>query len=443
MIHRILAWSTALLFAVAPAWGQSAQVPAPPQEQPILLHNTMVHPVADEGPTVFRGCVLFDGGLITRTGEGEPPTENLPANTLQINAEGMHLVPGFIAMATQVGMVETLQVDATDDRSEAGDQTPEVEPWIAVNPDSDLIPVARSAGILHALLTPTSGTISGRASLVRLDGWTIEDLVVVRDAGLVVQWPLAAPFRAPWMRRGADEQRSRIAKQLAAIDTYFDDAEAWQAAMAADPTTPGDLRFAALQPVLAGERPVMIQANSRGQIESALAWTNGRGLKPIIVGGAAAAQCIPSLKAANAAVVIDGVHRLPMARHDAWDTPFRLAAELHEAGIPFAIAAGDEPAHIRSLPHQAATAAAHGLPRSEALRAITRSPAEILGVDGRLGSIEKGRSATFFLCEGDPLEMSSPPVAAWIDGRGIDLGDRQKRFFEKYQEKYRQRKLID
>ena len=161
------------------------------------------------------------------------------------------------------------------------------------------------------------------------------------------------------------------------------------------------------------------------------------------MGGAAAAECIPTLKATGAAVVIDGVHRLPMARHDAWDSPFTLANTLHEAGVPFAIAPGDEPAHVRGLPHHAATAAAHGLPKAIALRAITRSPAEIIGASERLGSIEEGRSATFFLCAGDPLEMGSPPLSAWIDGRMIDLGDRQKRFFEKYREKYRQRNLID
>ena len=421
---------------------QSTEIPAAPQDRPVIIGNAVVHAVSDEHPEPFTGWVRFENGLITGVGEGEMPAD-IPNGFEIIDVEGLHLVPGFVALNTQLGLVETLQVDATDDRSEYGSRTPEVAPWVSVNPDSDLIPVARSAGILHTLLVPTGGTIPGRSSLIRLDGWTTEDLVVMRDAGLIISWPLAAPFRAPWMRRSDSEQRDRTARQLKEIDAFFDDAAAWQAARTADPTIPGDLRFEAIQPVLEGERPVYLLANSRGQIETALAWATARELKPVIIGGAAAAQCIPTLKASGAAVVIDGVHRLPMARHDAWDAPFTLANTLHEAGVPFAIAPGDEPAHVRGLPHNAATAAAHGLPRTVALRAITRSPAEIIGAGERLGSIEEGRSATFFLCTGDPLEMASPPMSAWIDGRQIDLGDRQKRFFEKYREKYRQRDLIE
>ena len=421
---------------------QSSEIPAPPQDRPVIIRNAVVHTVTDEHPEPFTGWVRFENGLITGVGEGEM-TEEIPNGWEIIDVEGMHLVPGFIALNTQLGLVETLQVDATDDRSESGSRTPEVSPWVSVNPDSDLIPVARSAGILHTQLIPTGGTIPGRTSLIRLDGWTTEDLVVMRDAGLAISWPLAAPFRAPWMRRSDSEQRERTAKQLKEIDAFFDDAAAWQAARTADPTIPGDLRFEAVQPVLEGERPVFLLANSRGQIETALAWATARELKPVIIGGAAAAQCIPTLKASGAAVVIDGVHRLPIARHAAFDAPFTLANTLHEAGVPFAIATGEEPAHVRSLPHNAATAAAHGLPKAVALRAITRSPAEIIGAGERLGTIEEGRSATFFVCTGDPLEMASPPMSAWIDGRMIDLGDRQKRFFDKYRQKYRQRDLID
>lgn len=420
---------------------QSAQIPAPPQTRAVLIRNAVIHPASDELPETITGWVLFQGGRIQAMGDS--PVGDLPPNTEIIDAAGLHLVPGFLALSTQLGLVETSQVEATDDQRESGDRTPETAPWVAVNPDSDLIPVARSAGILHSLIMPTGGTIPGRASMIRLDGWTTEDLVVLRDAGLVVRWPLSEPFRAPWMRRNEDQQRDRSASQRKEIEQFFDDAIAWRAAREADPTTPGDLRFEAMQSILSGQRPVFMIANSRGQIESSLAWASQRGLRPVILGGANAMACIPTLKETGAAVIIDGVHRLPMARHSAWDEPFALAASLHEAGVPFAIAPGDEPAHIRSLVHGAATAAAHGLPRDVALRAITRNAAEISGVGERLGRIDPGHSATFFLCDGDPLEMSSPPLVAWIDGRQIDLGDRQKRMFEKYREKYRQQALIE
>ena len=88
-------------------------------------------------------------------------------------------VPALELDRQRVERRQVLQVDATDDRREGADRSPEAAPWIAVNPDSDLIPVSRSAGILHTLAVPLGGTIPGRASVLRMDGWTTEDLAVV------------------------------------------------------------------------------------------------------------------------------------------------------------------------------------------------------------------------------------------------------------------------
>lgn len=436
--------ATAASLAVsAAAFGQSAQVPAAPQMAPVVVVDAVIHPVSADGPDrIDRGWIRFEDGRIVALGEGDVPADRRAGASI-VDAEGLSLVPGFISVPSQIGLLEVGAVDATDDRRESGDRTPEAAAWIAVNPDSDLIPVARSAGILHTLAVPVGGTLPGRASVLRMDGWTTEDLAVVRDAGVVVSWPLAAPIRAPWMRRGPAEQQRGIEQRLQAIDDWFDDAAAWAAAREADPTVAGDLRFQAMQPVLRGEKPVFIRADSRGQIETALAWAMDRGLKPVIVGGSAAASCLPLLQESGASVILTRVHRLPSARHLPVDHAFTVAAALDAAGVPFAIGCEDEPAHERGLAHNAATAAAHGLSPAAALRAITRGPAEIIGVGDRLGSLESGHSATFFLCEGDPLETANEPMRAWIDGREIDLGDRQKRLHEKYREKYRRLGAID
>ena len=422
--------------------GQSAQVPAAPQEGAIVVENARIHPVSEGHPDVIeRGWIIFEDGRIVDLGEGDPP--EIDEQMTSIDASGLTLLPGFVSAPSQLGLLEVGQVSATDDRREGIDRTPEAAPWIAVNPDSDLIPVARSAGILHTLAVPIGGTIPGQVSVLRMDGWTTEDLAVMRHAGVVLSWPLAAPVNAPWMRRGGSDQRNDIGKRVAGIDRWFDDAEAWAAAREADPTVRTDLRFEAMGPVLRGEKPVFIRADSRGQIETAIAWASSRGYRSVIVGGAAAADCIEVLRASETPVILTRVHRKPASRHHPVDAPHSLPMTLHEAGITFAIGCEDEPAHERSLSHNAATAAAHGLPRNAALRSITRSPAEIIGVGDRLGSLESGRSATFFLCEGDPLQVSTLPLRAWIDGREIDLGDRQKRLHEKYREKYRRSGQLD
>ena len=140
--------------------------------------------------------------------------------------------------------------------------------------------------------------------------------------------------------------------------------------------------------------------------------------------------------------MLRGTHRLPLARHHAHDEIFRTPERLRQAGVLFSIGNSGSgafaPAQERDLAHQAATAAAYGLPAGAALRSVTLSPAEIAGVGDELGSVEPGKCATLIVTTGNPLELTSEVLVAYIDGRRIDLSDRQKMLVEKYREKYRQ-----
>jgi len=165
------------------------------------------------------------------------------------------------------------------------------------------------------------------------------------------------------------------------------------------------------------------------------------GLKLVIVGGLDAALIAEVLRERQIPVIIAGVHRLPMRRGDDTNAPFRLAARLSEAGVRFCIArSGSEfdAATERSLPFEAATAVAHGLPADEALRAITLYPAQILGVADRLGSLETGKLASFFVTDGDPLDIRTHVERVFIQGRELELSDRQTKLNQKYEQKYLQ-----
>lgn len=420
---------------------QSAQIPAPPQSTPIVLIHATVHPVAAAGPaTIPDGHVLFVDGTIASVGSGVPAT--LPAGTRVLDATGLHVAPGFIAAPSQLGLVETLATTATDDRSEFGTVHPEAVAAVAINPDTDLFPVARAAGILHALVVPTGGLVAGQPSVVRLDGWTTENLTVTKDAGVAVNWPLMEPVIAWWTRKPADEQQKRIKQDLDTLEKFALESKAWLDRADAFPDTPHDLRFAAMRGVTRDRKPVFLSCGSAGQIEAALAWAGRHGYRPVIVAGPGLAESIPALQRAKAAVLVNGIHRLPAGEPDSYDEPYALPARLEAAGIPFAIGTGGEPAHERNLPHHAGTAAAFGLSREAALRSITRSPAEICGVGDRLGSLEPGKSASLIVTTGDPLEITSDVLAAFIDGREVDLGSRHKRLFAKYREKYLQLGLL-
>lgn len=448
--HRLLrAFACVSLAAcAAAAFAQSRQVPAPPQSYPIAILNATIHPVSSK--TIERGYVLFDHGVITAVGAGQPAPELIKPGMSRINAENMHVYPGLIASNTYLGLTEIGDIDQTNDHTEIGRVKPEVRAAPAINPDTDLIPVTRSNGILTGLIFPRGGLVSGRCSSIRFDGWTWEDMTIDAEAGLVVNWPRTEPITSRWMDRPEEEQRKEIREDLDAIEKVFDDAAAYVAAKDNDPALTSDQRYEAMRPFLKGEKPVYVSAALVGQIESAVAWALRRHLKIVIVGGAQADQCVELLKKHDIPVIIGGIHRLPTRRQDDYDQPYALPAKLHAAGVRFCIASGDEAAHERSLNYMAATAAAYGLPKDEALKAVTLSAARIIGAGDRLGSLEPGKAATLILTSspgggadgGDPLEITTDTLVAFIDGRRIDLGNRQTALYEKYQAKYRQLGLL-
>ncbi|MCA9065066.1 MAG: amidohydrolase family protein, partial [Planctomycetaceae bacterium] len=142
----------------------------------------------------------------------------------------------------------------------------------------------------------------------------------------------------------------------------------------------------------------------------------------------------------NVPVIVEAVHRNPLRRHEDYDAPYRLPARLSEAGIPFCISGSgrSESWNCRNLPYHAATAVAYGLPYEDAVRAVTISPAQILGIADRVGSLEVGKDATLFVADGDPLETTTVIESAWIQGRPVDLSSHHTKLYSKYQQKYRQ-----
>jgi imidazolonepropionase-like amidohydrolase len=203
-----------------------------------------------------------------------------------------------------------------------------------------------------------------------------------------------------------------------------------------------DRRWEALRPVLEGKMPLLVQAEEVHQIEAAVAFAAERGIKLVIYGGYDAPLVAGLLQAHDVPVLVSAVQRLPRRRSDPYDAPFTVPARLAAAGVRFAIANGGGSWNERNLPYQAATAQAFGLSADEALKSITLYPARILGVDDRVGSLERGKDATLIVTDGDVLDQPTHVLVAWIGGRAVDLNDRQKTLDAKYREKYRRLGLL-
>ena len=167
----------------------------------------------------------------------------------------------------------------------------------------------------------------------------------------------------------------------------------------------------------------------------------GKSVKPpadarmVLVGGAEAHRAAAQLVEAGIPVILREVIERPLRQDDPYDLAYSLPALLHAAGVKFCLS-NDGSWQVRNLPLQAGQAVAYGLPHDVALRAITLTTAEILGVDGELGSLDVGKRATLFIQDADPIDnFGSSVERMWIDGRAVDLDDRQRRLWQKYRRK--------
>lgn len=431
------------IFAASASGAQDLTPTAPAQDRQIVIHGGTIHTMA--GEIYAPGYVVFDDGLIVAVGEGDGFEADDDA--WLIDADGLEVYPGFVAGPSTLGLQEMEAVRATDDYNEVGSVTPEVYAAVAVNPDSTLIPVARTGGILTFASSPTGGRVPGRMSVMSVEGWTWEDMTVTRDAGLVMRWPNMRPVQAWWMDLSDAEQMAQRDAAIAAMDELFELATAYQAAReAGDPGQAVDLRLESMLGVLpsAGDEqlPVFLHAHDYDQIVGAVTWAVERGLRPVVVGGRDAPLAAGLLNEHDIPVILAGTFRFPKRADSPYDDAFTLPLRCEEAGLDWCLSHSTDPSNLRNLPFSAAMAAAHGLDVETALEAITIDMARTLGVGDELGSLEVGKRATLLITEGNPLDIRSAILAAFVDGRNIDLTNKQTKLYELYRERYRQLGLI-
>ncbi|HCN30370.1 MAG TPA: amidohydrolase [Verrucomicrobiales bacterium] len=396
----------------------------------LLLRGATVHTVA--------GGTLAPGDVLVRDGKIAEVAAAITAKADRVlDLKGLHLYPGLVSPGTDLGLVEISGVRASVDDRETGDFIPEVESWLAVNPDSELIPVARANGITHFSPIPQGRHIAGTSALLAARGWTIEDMLVRRHTAMHLFWPdhsLSIPGPNPSPNAKSLEEQARERKEkVREIERFFADAEAWAKRPPDSPSVPA---WQAMQPVLSGEVPLMIHAQDAREIRAALKWSEGRpGLRVILYGARDAWQLAGELAQRKIPVIYSEVFALPARSSDAYDAHFSAPAILHKAGVTVAISEGLERASAsgqRNLPYIAAQAAAFGLPADAALAAITLVPARLHGVDDSLGSIEPGKDASLFAATGDILDIRSQVRHLWISGVEQPLDTRHTRLAEKY-----------
>ncbi len=424
---KILIFVLALLLPVFSAF---AQVPAKAQEKPVVIFGADIH--VGNGKIIKNGCITFDKGKITYVGEEK---QNI-SGAEEIDASGKRVYPGLILAASRIGLAEIEAVRATLDYNETGDFNPNVRTLVAYNADSEIIPTLKDTGILTLHVSPRGGIISGMSSLLHTDGWNWEDAVLKADDGIFFNYPSAYMISGWWSDNLTIEADKQRAEKLAKVRQFFQSALAYSKGNNQEK----NLKFEAMKGLFDGSKTLFIKADFAKDITESVLFAKAFGIKKISVWGAQEAGFVTEfLKTENVSVILERVFDLPMRNDDGVSSLFELPALLQKAGVLYCIsfAGNSEPMNARNLPFGAGYAVAFGLGKEEALTAVTLSVAKILGVEDKIGSLEVGKLADVLICEGDILDMRSNKILrAFIEGKNIDLDNRQRRLYEKFKKKY-------
>jgi imidazolonepropionase-like amidohydrolase len=394
------------------------------------------------GLPIENGTVVIHDGKIAAVGASVA----VPAGAKVIDAQGLFVYPGLFDAVTQMGLREIGAVGATVDTTETGQFNPDVVAATAILPSSTHIPVTRAAGITEVLAVPASGgfdssgtstLIGGQASAINMAGWTVDEMLIRKNAAMVIDWPnldLHSFDFTTFSRKDkafADAKKD-YDKAIDQLGDWIDQARHYAQAMdKSTPTLERDVKLEALASVVRGEMPVLIFADEPRQIRDAITFCDRHKLKMVLAGGTQAWKVKDLLRSAGVPVILGPPLASPPDEDDAYDRMLTQPAELTAAGVKVAIASFDN-GFSRRIGQQAANAIAHGLSPEDGLKAVTLYPAQILRLDSELGTIQTGKTANLIVTTGDPLELTTEVKYLFIKGQPTSTDNKQKELYEKY-----------
>lgn len=411
------------------------------EQQPssYAIVGAKVFPIS--GPPIDGATVVIRDGKIASVGKG-----GAPAGAKIIDGKGLEVYPGLFNAVTEIGLNEIGEGDpGSVDTQELGEYNPQLVSATAVNPASAHIPVTRADGITHVIAAAGMGgrggggtIIAGQASLFNLAGWTMDEMKIRRSAAMVINWPNLPGAGGGGGGRGAAApvaNRADYDRRMAEITEWLDRARHYSAAMQAAPSATGrDLKLEALVPVVKGDLPLLVIANTASQIREAIAYCDKQKLKLIIATGPAAGEVKDILKEKNIPVILRPTLTLVRGEDSPYDENLTLPGDLAKAGVKVAFGSyGNE--FARRLSQQAGVAVAYGMSHDDAMKALTINPAQMFGVDKELGTLEAGKMANIIVTNGDPLELTTDVKYLFIKGQLTSLETKHTLLWEEYRKR--------
>jgi imidazolonepropionase-like amidohydrolase len=421
------------------------------QSNPVVLKGgkllTISHGIIE------NGILVLAGGKIAAMGAANSVT--VPKNARLIDVSGMTVYPGLIDSETSLGLTEISAESITNDQVETSDEImPHMHVYDAFHAESELIPVTRMNGVTNAIVAPDSrDTLPGQDSFIQLNGKSAQEMLLVRDIALPLNFTGDQRRNESWEKRKFPSTRMGMAAQLrqAFLDAqrYAQDWNDYDKKKAdtgnkpagnkpaddkdkkAAPTAPKrDLKLEALLPYLQGKKSIVLAAQGPSDLETAVQLAREFNLKFVLNHISHAQPVLDYVASLKVPVIVGPIYETPKAE-ERYDAVYSLPAQLYKRGLKIAFASFD--AHnVRNLPYQAGFATAFGLPYDEALKAITLNAAEIWGVADKLGSLDVGKTANVVVANGDPLDVKTEVKAVFIEGREIPMTSRQTRLRDQY-----------
>jgi len=411
------------------------QTPAPEQTRSILIVGGTAH--LGTGDVIADAAIGFRDGKIDHVGRAFQVDKSKYDDI--IDATGKEIYPGFIVTNSTIGLQEIGAVRASRDQYEVGTFRPNVRSLIAFNTDSEITPTVRTNGVLMGQITPRGGVISGSSGVVHFDGWNWEDAVMKMVDGVHLNWPTThhkhkKDGKVDIIKRKTYDQSKRE------IVSYFTEAKAYAESYPKSSSKEMDVRHEGMRGLFDGSLALYVHADDARAISEAVHFKRAMGIsKMAIVGGYDSYLVADVLRENGVSVLLNSVHQLPRFKEDDVDLPYRLPKLLADEGVLFGLQVDAQMTEMntRNLPFYAGTARKYGLTEEQAVMALTRNVAQILGIDNVCGSIEQGKDATLFISTGDALDiMTNNLTHAFIQGKNIDLDNRQRELYRKFQTKY-------
>jgi imidazolonepropionase-like amidohydrolase len=394
---------------------------------------------------IENGVLVMSSGKITALGAAGSVA--IPKNARVIDVTGMTVYPGLIDSESYLGLTEISAENMTNDLIETSDEImPHMHVYDAFHAESELIPVARLNGITNAIVAPQNqDTLPGQDSFVQLDGKSANDMLLVRDIALPLNFTGEQRRNESWDKRKFPQTRMGLAAQLrqAFLDAqdYADRWADYEKKKADAPAKPEDkkspasppkhdLKLEALLPYLNGKKPIVLAAQEPSDLETAVGLARQFNLKFVLNHVSHSQPVLDYVVSLKVPVIVGPIYEDPK-NYERYDAVYSLPGELYKRGVKIAFASYDAHA-VRNLPYAAGYATAFGLSHDEALKAITLNPAEIWGVADQLGSLDVGKTANVVVADGDPLDVKSDVKRVFIEGREVPMTSRQTELRDRY-----------